>query len=289
MVFPVDADRNLSTHVGAYGLRLSGLPELDRHLSEVPQAWAELRLCLGRPDPAEEPKPPGTIRIAESSAELWLAEAGRIQMHREPLSASFATRVRLSTDAILHPFLALPAVIANRWLGRIALHGGAFVHQHRAFALLGAREAGKSATLAGLLEHGCQILSDDVVVIEEDVVFAGPRAIDVREDVAAGTAAESLGVVGNRPRWRLRPPPGPASVPLGGMVTLAWGEQEEIVALDAGERLRALVSSCALAPDGSAAPALLPLIALPAWRYQRPRGLASIDRAAERLLSVLAR
>jgi hypothetical protein len=195
--------------------------------------------------------------------------------------------VPLSADAILHPFLALPAVIANRWLGRLALHGGAFVLRDRAFALLGAREAGKSSMLAQLLALGCHVLSDDVLVTEDDLVFAGPRAIDVREDALAWTAAEALGVVGNRARWRLRPPAGPAAVPLGGVVVLEWGERDQIVPLDAAARLRALVESCALSPQDDLAPVLLPLVALPAWRYVRRRGHSSLERTAGRMLQEL--
>lgn len=227
------------------------------------------------------------MHIGDDTAELWLAEAGRLTVTRDPLRVSFATRRPLTPDAIVHPFLGMPAVIANRWLGRASLHGGAFAHRGRAWALLGNREAGKSTTLALLHRAGLHVLCDDVVVADGPDVFSGPRSVDLREEPATRLGGESLGVVGNRRRWRLRTEAGPAVMPLAGVIELAWGERLRIEPLGAGERLARLIASCALVPGADAALPLLHLAGLPAVRFTRPRQLDAAEQALERLLSEL--
>jgi hypothetical protein len=274
---------------GAYGFRITGVPGLEHHLPQVPADWPELRLAteaVTDPEP-EGAQPPGTIWIGEDSAELWLAEAGCVSLTRQPLSIRFATRAPLTPDAILHPFLALPAVIANRWHGRISLHGGAFLHDGVAWAVLGDREAGKSTTLGLLLRGGEQILADDIVVAEGASTFAGPRAVDLREDTAAQVGGEALGVVGNRSRWRMRPDVGPAQAPLGGLIELAWGERVAIEPLGPRQRLQRLIASAALIPAPAAATALLDLAGLPGLRFVRPRRLTGARDAVVRLLQDL--
>lgn len=271
---------------GAYGLRITGPADLEEHLVRVPLDWPELRLAIARPDQAAEQRPAGTMRIGEERAELWLAD-GMITLQRRPLEVRFATHSRLSTDAILHPFLGLPAVIANQWLGRLALHAAGFVCDEGAYALLGPREAGKSSTLAALLRLGCRALTDDVLVVEQERAFAGPRSVDVREDVAPQLGGVPLGVLGSRKRWRLHPPAAPAVVPLSGLIVLAWGEHEVLEPLEAELRLQTLVSSLALVPGEASAPAILPLLALPAWRFTRRRGFDTIELVARRLLGAI--
>jgi hypothetical protein len=272
---------------GAYGLRITGLGSADRHLPEVPASWPELHLDQTSLVGDREPEPPGTIRIEPDRAELWLAEAGRILVQREPLTVSFATVTPLSADAVLHPFLGLPAAIANRWLGRISLHGGAFAYRDRAWALLGNREAGKSATLGTLLKAGHHILSDDILVLAGTQLFAGPRSIDLRADAGASVGGEALGVVGNRARWRLRPAAGPPAMPLGGLISLEWAQDQMIEPMDTEARLRQLIGSSALRPEASSAARLLELAALPAWRFARRHSLADIGRSIELLLATL--
>lgn len=274
------------TH-GAYGLRITGLSDAERHLHRVPSEWPELNVQLAEARDGAEVRPPGTIRIGELDAELWLAEAGCIELKREPLQVTFATRAPLTPDAILHPFLGLPATIAGRWLGRISLHGGAFIRSGRALALLGKREAGKSATLARLLGAGHQVLSDDVLVVSGTTLFAGPRSIDLREEAAADVGGDPLGVVGNRERWRLRPDEGPPAVELAGLIVLDWGERLALEPLGAEARLRQLIDSSALVPDESCATALLELSALPAWRFTRPRRASGVASSVEWLLERL--
>lgn len=271
--------------LGAYGFRITGLDQSAASLAAVPHAWPQLQVEF-RHGVADQPKPPGTVRTAEDHAEVWLGAGDRIELRRDPLTVRFVTREPVPGDAVPHPFLALPAAIANRWLGRYSLHAGAFVHRDRAWALLGAREAGKSATLGYLMQQGHRILTDDVLIIDGTTVFAGPRSVDLRAE-AAELGGEPLGFVGNRPRWRLRPQEGEPAVSLAGLVHLEWGDAARLEPLDSEARLRGLIGGSVFAPGPEAAAELLELAALPAWRFVRPPGLGRLGALSAQLLAGL--
>jgi hypothetical protein len=252
----------------------------------VPADWPCLQIERIR-GKAAQPQAPGTLRIAAEHAELWLPGGDRIEVYRDPLTVRICSREAMRSEAILHPYLALPAAIASLWLGRLAFHGGAFAHRGRVWALLGDREAGKSATLGRLMRAGYAVITDDVLIVDQTRVFAGPRAVDLREDAAEALGGEELGIVGNRPRWRLRPEPSPPELPLAGLVWLEWGDSVRIEPLDAEQRLRALIASSALAPPRDAALAYLDLVALPGRRFVRSAGVTQIDGHVDQLLASL--
>lgn len=273
--------------LGAYGFRIAGLDDGATYLNQVPSDWPELRIeCeLGT---ADDPQPPGTVRGGEDWAEMWIAGGDRIGLTRDPLTVKFTTREPLSADAIIHPYVGLPAAIAAHWHGRIALHGGAFIHRERAWVLLGDREAGKSSTLAALLSRDTPVLTDDIVIVEGTAMFAGPRSVDLRAEAAELAGGETLGVVGNRPRWRLRPSPCPATIRLGGLIQLGWGESARMQPLDPRARLDALIGSSVIPPGPDAAVELLELAALPAWRFVRPAEIDKLAAGTDQLLRELS-
>lgn len=273
---------------GAYGFRILDLESAGQHLHEVPENWPTLQIAFASSPSVGTVEAPGTIRIIDNRAELWLAEAGRITVLREPLTVRFETGVPLTPDAILHPFLGLPSAIAAWWLGRVSLHGGAFMHGGYAWGLLGDREAGKSATLAHLLQAGHTVLSDDILIVEGANLFAGPRSVDLRAASAPKLGGEDLGVIGNRARWRLRPPSGPAQAPLGGFVSLKWADTMEMLPLPAEARLQLLITSSALRPTEEQSLSLLELASLPAWELSRPCDLDQIPHVVDRLIAGLA-
>ncbi len=251
----------------------------------MPASWPHLHVEFASTT-HEDKEPPGTIHIDADHAELSLLDGDRIEVQRDPLVIRFMTSEPVPAAAILHPFLGLPASIASRWLGRFSMHGGAFAHAGRAWALLGGQGSGKSSSLAHLLGEGHPVLSDDILIIRGTTVFSGPRSVDLRAD-AAGLGGEPLGFVGNRQRWRLRASDCPPSLPLGGMFHLVWGDQIGVKPLQPKDRLQALVNSTVLRPEEREAEQLLALAALPAWECSRPADLGDLEQVAARLLAAL--
>lgn len=281
-------DRQPSTARGAYGFRIAGLRDPGAHLPEAGADWPALEIVHAPAPPVTGSQPPpGTVAVRDDRAEVWIGDGQCVDVDRAAATIRFRTAQRFSDDVVLHPFLGLPAAIAAHWLGRQVLHGGAFAHGDRAWAVLGDRESGKSSTLGWLLARGHAVLSDDILVLDSTTLFAGPRSVDLRGEAAAILGGDELGVVGSRPRWRLRPPPGPACLPLGGIVHLAWDDALGVERLGARERLEGIVRNSVLRPGPEQQLALLELAALPAWRLARPRDLAALDRAGAQLLAAL--
>jgi hypothetical protein len=280
-------DDRTSRGWGVYGFQIAGLTDHARHLHPAPPDWPRLELKRETVTPVD-PEPPGTVHGSDDGAVLWIGGGGRIELRRRPLSVRFSTPTPLSDEEILHPYLGLPAAIAAYWHGRIALHSGAFVLGDRAWAVLGDREAGKSSTLGQLLRSGAQILSDDIVIVDGTRMFAGPRSVDLREDAAEFIGGERLGMIGNRPRWRLRPAAGPAERLLAGFVKLEWGERPCLERLGTEDRLQALIASSVLQAGPETAVGLLELTALPMIRFSRPAGLDQLAPLTELLRSELS-
>jgi hypothetical protein len=273
--------------MGVYGFAVEAPPAVREHLRDVPADWPALRIEQEQ-GTAAEPHPPGTVRGTDEHAVVWLGGGDRIEVDRPTMTVRIVAREPYSPDAVVHPLLGLPAAIAAHWLGRRTLHGGAFLAGGRAWALLGPREAGKSATLGALMRLGMEALSDDILVVEGTVLYAGPRSVDLRADPARVLGGDELRIPGNRDRWRLRPTGTLASAPLGGLVYLEWGPRTELVPMSAQARLDGLVTSSAVPPAPEEAVALLDLSALPTWRFTRPPDLDGLEAAASQLVEAVA-
>jgi hypothetical protein len=171
------------------------------------------------------------------------------------------------------------------WHGHEAFHGGAFVTPHGAWALLGDRGAGKSSLLAGLAIAGQKILTDDLIVVVDDVALAGPRCADLRESALVPLELDGrTEPVRGGERHRLRLSPVEAEVPLRGWILLSWGAGLNVRALEPGERLRRLTAQ--RNGPGAHPTRLLELARLPAWELERPLGWESLEPAVRRLLDV---
>lgn len=278
----------MNTEVGTYGLRLNG-PDSDiPGLGPASCFWPTLRVDRLPRDPAASGETPGTILVSATQARLWIIHGDRIEMDRDPLVARMYTARPLSDDALIHPYLALPAAIANRWLGRHVLHGAAFLLDDRAWGVTADKGGGKSTTVAHLLSRGLTVLSDDLLMIEGETVYAGPRSIDLRDEAAGTYGGEALGFLGSRDRWRLRPPEAPGEAPLAGFVTLAWGDRLSLERLDARASLEHVSEHSFMGPTPEEAAATLTLASLPTWRLTRPRGLDGLTEGIDRLLEQLA-
>jgi hypothetical protein len=279
--------RRQAPTLGVYGFAVDGLDDPELHLLPADPEWPRLTIVRNGADPEIDPRPPGTVRVEPERAEIWMSAGDRIAIDRATLTVHISTQRALADRLVLHPCLGLPASIASYWMGRQALHGGAFCHDGRAFALMGEREAGKSSTLGWLLGQGHQILSDDILIADRGTVFAGPRSVDLRDDAAAVLGGEDLGVVGNRTRWRLDPGAVPAATPLAGIVHLEWGDDVRIERLGSAESLPSLLKNFVVRPKRGESLAYLELGSLPAWRFTRPRDLSRIDELNAQLLAAL--
>ncbi len=193
---------------------------------------------------------------------------------RQAQTITAYTPNRVSDDAILHPFGISAFSTAARWRGAWVFHAGAVILGGRAWGLLGSKGAGKSTTALTLSGLGHPVLSDDVLIVEDGQVLAGPRFTDLRHDAPG---AEDLGVVGLRRRWRLPLPAAPWSAPLGGWFVLDWGDEFSSASVPAPERFGALIDAYSFADEPIEPRALLALSGHPMLRVTRPRDLDQLD------------
>jgi hypothetical protein len=269
---------------GAYGLRLRGVEEARALLVPARKHWPALELvaCVG-PSP-EEPE-----QVTDEHAELTTRTGGRIAIDRGRRRAVFTLPEPVSAAALVHPYLAPAAAVVSRWLGRESFHAGAFVLDGAAWAVLGERASGKSSTVAALALRGHEVLCDDMLVLDDAAVLAGPRSVDLRPDAAKAIGAgERLGVIGSRERWRLSLPASASRPKLRGLVFLEWGEQVEAAPLPASLCLAGLLHYRGVRLSSPDPALLLELAALPAWQLRRPLGWESLDPALDLLLGRLA-
>jgi hypothetical protein len=201
--------------------------------------------------------------------------------------------VRLPTrprpEELLHPYLGYVAAIAARWLERDCVHAGAVAIDGKAWGLVGARGHGKSSMLGWFAAEGYDVVCDDVLVVDRQGVFAGPRFVDLRPEAAKVLGAgEPIGRVGTRERWRLALGPIATRLPLGGWIFLEWSTRLEVGRAPAARRLSTLKDQLSLFTTPRDPASLLDLAALPAWELRRPQGWGSMAEAANRLLGAIS-
>lgn len=266
---------------GAYGLRLTGVPRSPMLLAAAPD-WPALHVVceLGDPVVPEE-------RLTGTHAVLRLKTGGRLTLDRATGVARYTVPRRLTPAELTHPMLAPAAAVAAHWAGRLSFHAGAFVTDGGVWAVVGAREAGKSSTLAWLALHGHDVVADDVLVLDNDKALAAPRSIDLRQETADRFGVGmALGVIGTRPRWRVTLPAVPAELPFRGWIFLEWGDRIGIRRSSGAESLRRLLDALTVRTDASDPGSLLELATLPAWAVERPRDWALLDDAMHALLDL---
>jgi len=275
-------ERSASDIRGAYGLRIAAPPGFAHLLAPADPSWPELEIAV-RTGPVAGFRD----RVEEERATLVLLDAVAV-VDRLPARAVFTFATDPGPEAVVHPYLAPVAALVAYWHGRETLHAGAFVASGGAWGVVTERGGGKSTTLARLALDGIPILTDDVLVIEEETAFAGPRAVDLRRGAARALGVgEALGVLGERERWRIRLDPVEAALPLRGWIFLTWGDELAIRPVPAGSRLQRLVQQRSILLNPLDPTMLLKLAALPAFELERPRGWSSLEEATQMLLRSL--
>lgn len=270
--------------IGAYGIRFQGVEDARALLVPARAEWPTLAVESRHGDGEAT-----TDWLTEHAATMRLQHGGEIVVERSAGRVTFVLPRPLRTHELVHPLLAPVGGVMAYWLGRESFHAGAFVHEGRAWAILGERGAGKSTAVGWLALNGLGVVCDDLLVLEAGTALAGPRSVDLREEAAKRLGAgESLGLVGARERWRLPLGPVESGLPLGGCVFLAWGERVEAVRLPVRERLPRLHAQRGVMLPPRDPAALLDLAALPAWELRRPSAWDSLAAATDCLLETLA-
>jgi hypothetical protein len=263
---------------GAYGLHLPDLQDAADLLIETPEEWPRWHITMNTGCGAP------TEFVERSRARVCVEPSGWVDIDLPTRTSTIHLPQEPAHAHIVHPFFASTALVVAHWRGLQSFHAGAFVTRHGAWAILGDKGAGKSSLLAALSCMDVPILTDDVLVIGEQLQgFAGPRCIDLRRETASALGLGiNLGVVGTRERWRLQLDPVAAEFPLMGWISLGWGKPT-ILGVSMQQRISTLYECIALRVeqrDPGMLARLMDLIALPMVQVQRPRSIASLDSTA---------
>jgi hypothetical protein len=266
--------------LGAFGLEITGLTE--PHLLNALPAGADWpHVHVTRQVQARPPRPSNAV--GRGRADIALLDGDRALMDRVRRSATLFTTSPGDDGRMVHPFLSVVGAVFGWWLGRDVLHAGALSIDGRGWAVIGEQGSGKSSLLAQLGATGETVMADDLVVLEDGAVLAGPRCVDLRtpalELIDPGRPTQAVRAGG---RHRLLVDPAPLAVPLRGWMFLSWGSRLRVQRLGPGERLRRL------SRERSAGSGLLELARLPGWELERPRDSASLTGAAELVLDMAA-
>ena len=266
---------------GAWGLRFPTLVGPSLPLINSPVSWPSVAV-----DVRVQPDPTPQREWGPERARHPLLGGQQIEIRREPLAVNLVLARPTAPECVIAPHLTSAASTIALWMGRAAIHGGAFLHADGAWVLLGDKEHGKSTTLGWLAHAGVPIITDDLVVCDGDTVLAGPRCVDLRLEPARQLdTGRGLGVVGTRERWRVDLPNCPPSTPLRGWIFLEWGAGIAVDRLSPVERMSRLARHRAIAVPWDDPVTLLDLAARPAFVWTRPKGWRNIEPSIATLLA----
>ncbi|NND02653.1 MAG: hypothetical protein HKN91_07690 [Acidimicrobiia bacterium] len=268
---------------GAYGLRLAGDVPNSQLLTEVvdgaPIVTISRRIGVS--------EPPNVVD--EAVATVPLINQGGIELNRADRSAVITTPEPITDDELAHPYLAPIAAVHSHWLGRAAFHAGGVVVDGKAWGVVGVREAGKSTMLAALDSAGIVVLADDLLVLEGEKAFSGPRTLDLRQEAADhfGTTRD-LGVAGARERWRLDLEAAPPFAPLAGWIVPQWGDELRVWREPGAAAAHHIAPARSVGGIAISPEAFLMAAARPAVVFERPRDLNGLAAGVEALLGELS-
>lgn len=272
-----------SFRLGLYGLSLPDLRAAQHLLVDAPLHWLPWRIVResGVTERADS-------AITRDCAQLAISPDGSLLIDRASRTSVFTMPYLPSDEEMVHPYIAGTAAIAARWHGWQSFHAGGFAVGGEVWGVVGDRGLGKSTLLAALAGLGAAVVSDDLLVVHEGRVLAGPRCIDLRQQSAAELGVgHHIGVVGNRERWRVQLGTVEPELPLAGWITLAWGSELMIERVTPAERFPRLLDNLTVLLDPPDPPSVLALASLPMWTLRRPRRLDGVRASAERLISHL--
>lgn len=266
-----------------YGVRVLGLDDVGELADAAAAAPGDITVDVRQ----SEREPPATVALDGQRAVLRLLDGHHLELDRRAGTARFFGP-HISSDQLAHPYLGPVATAFNRWAGREAFHGGAFVMDGRAWGVLGGRTAGKSTLLALLAARGFAVLADDILITDGLDAYAGPRCIDLREPLPSVAAPAGRSTAPARLGSRLRVPLDAVAprVRLGGWLFLRWGP----AALDPvgpDELLVRLAARHSWPGLPSDPVTLLEIASRPAWDLTRPRDWAAVPDVLAELARTL--
>jgi hypothetical protein len=272
---------------GAWGWQWHGFDDMGTVLNAAPATWPDVavRVSCGSAGLDGPTSPP--YREA-TRATFTLRGGGTIDIHADPRRVHLRLPRPVPPECVAQPHLASAAATFGTWAGFGVLHGGAFVYEGRAWALLGDKGRGKSTTLAELAIAGCAVLADDLVIWREGHLLAGPRGVDLRARAASVLGvARPLGIVGSRERWRLDLPDVPSAVTFAGLIRLEWGPEPKLRPLKLDERLSLVLASAPIPVARQATVATLDLAAGSGVAWTRPKDWSCLRDSVRMLLDGL--
>ena len=113
-----------------------------------------------------ESDPPLRVEWGQDRARHPLLGGHQIEIRRDPLAVDLVLARPTAPECVIAPHLTSAASTIATWMGRAAIHGGAFLHDGGAWVLLGDKGQGKSTTLGWLATSGVPIITDDLVVCD---------------------------------------------------------------------------------------------------------------------------
>lgn len=266
----------------AYGLNLDLASDIPGSEDADPApAWPRVAV-LRREGPA--PSVLG-IRVGDDAAELHAPAICSLHLSREPLTLTVTSPSPVSDTDLVHPFSAFVGSVVARWSRRTALHGATVVVDGRAWIVLGSPGSGKSTLAVALSTRDVEVMADDLSVITDGHVLAGPAVSDLRPEASShldlGVRSSEVG----RARFRVELPPAPRTRPVGGFLELGWGSRVATSRLRPADALRVLGENEALSLGPSYPTAFLELLQYPFFTLERPQSWAALDATIDLLLT----
>lgn len=270
----------------AYGFRVAGVDHGGWLALRDVADWPVLTVRVAA---GQDLGPPGS-QLDEDRASVR-TPSGRLVLHRADRTITVHAGDSVGGAELVHPALSPAAAIFARWAGMETLHAGAFLAGDggEAWAVLGARGAGKSSLLAALAMDGAEVMVDDLVIIDGGDCFAGPRCLDLRPPAAEALGLGSeLRTVRSTQRQRFSLGDAPARARLGGFIQMVWGDRTAWVPLRPAERLRELMDHRRVATLGADPSHLLALVDLPMLRVSRAPSWEGLGEFAAELQRFIA-
>lgn len=265
---------------GAYGLILSGPIATNAALRTVtdPVGYLAIEQSAVIPEGHDSLEPGSARATMADGTVVSVVQTG--SMH---YTASLAGGHEKSNEELVHPYLAPIAALIHRWEGRAALHAASLAWLGRGMLLVGEPGQGKTTTAAMAVAEGAELLTDDLSIIRDGRLLAGPRSVDVRPEAAALLGSTGIRVRGGARERSVLAAQESSNTSLDFVIHLEFASRCSLAATPLAMRLQMLLPQLYWPTVPQGAQVLLTLLSVPHYTLQRPRGKAGLLAAIEEL------